>query len=75
MEDLALDQEAQKSKYKEKYDEMKVQIKTLSEQLSDALKADDGTTQIRRLVDKQNQLIAQLREADKKELSLANYKI
>ena len=67
LEGIVIDQDDNTTKYKERQQELHKQIKVLSEQLAES--AQDGSRdKVSGLLERQQQLIARLRDAEKKSL-------
>ena len=74
LEGIVIDQDGINTKYKERQQEFQKQIKTLSEQLAETVNA-DNKDQVSVLLEKQQQLIARLRDAEKKSLQITKSQI
>ncbi len=66
---MSKDIENENNRYKERMQDMNQQIALLKEQLSEAYATGDMKSTISTLLEKQNVLVAKLREAGKKEMS------
>lgn len=75
LEEMILEADSQHQRYKEKITDMAQQMRLLQDQLQEAFAAGDTKVKVSTLIEKQNSLLQQLREAGKKDTEVIIAKI